>query len=50
MSLVIRNARVGGYQQFVDIAIEGDRLSAIGPNLPTKAAKELRDWQPDFGG
>jgi cytosine/adenosine deaminase-related metal-dependent hydrolase len=41
MSLVIRNARVRGYQQFVDIAIEGDLLSAIGPKLPTKAAKEL---------
>jgi dihydroorotase-like cyclic amidohydrolase len=41
MSLVIRNARVRGYQQFVDIAIEGDRVSAIGPKLPTKAAKEL---------
>ena len=41
MSLVIRNARVRGQPQPVDIAIEGERISAIGPKLPTKAATEI---------
>ena len=40
MSLVIRNARVRGQQQPVDIAIEGERISAVGAKLPGQA-KEL---------
>lgn len=33
MSLVIRNARLRGQEQATDIAIEGERISAVGPNL-----------------
>jgi cytosine deaminase len=45
MSLVIRNARIRGQQQQVDIAIDGERISAVGPRLPTKTATEI-----DAGG
>ena len=41
MNLVIRNAHVRGHQQPVDIAIEGERISAVGPKVPNKAAQEL---------
>ena len=40
-SLIIRNARVRNQPQPVDIAIEGTRISAVGPQLPAKAAKEI---------
>ncbi len=33
MSVVIRNARIRGREQLVDIAIDGDRISAIEPKL-----------------
>jgi hypothetical protein len=45
MSLVIRNARVRGQQQQVDIAIEGERIAAVGPTLPVANATEI-----DAGG
>jgi hypothetical protein len=32
--LVIRNARVRGQKQNVDIAIDGKKISAVGPKLP----------------
>jgi cytosine deaminase len=41
MSLVIRNARVRGQQQQVDIAIDGERIAAVGPKLPASAATEI---------
>jgi cytosine/creatinine deaminase len=41
MSLVIRNARVRGYEQSVDIAIEGEKISAVGPKLPARVQKEI---------
>jgi hypothetical protein len=34
MSFVIRNARVRGQKQNVDIAIDGKKISAVGPKLP----------------
>ena len=41
MSVVIRNARVRGQKQPVDIAIEGEKISAVGPKLPAKGQKEI---------
>ncbi|MGB7687357.1 MAG: cytosine deaminase, partial [Pseudolabrys sp.] len=41
MSVVIRNARVRGQQQPVDIAIEGEKISAVGPKLPPKGQQEI---------
>ena len=41
MSMVIRNARIRGQKQPVDIAIEGEKISAMGPKLPTKGQKEI---------
>ena len=41
MNVVIRNARVRGYEQNVDIAIEGQRISALGPKLPGGAQTEI---------
>jgi cytosine deaminase len=41
MSLVIRNARVRGQQQSVDIAVDGEKISAVGPKLPIRAGKEI---------
>ena len=41
MNVVIRNARVRGYEQNVDIAIEGQRISALGPKLPAGAQTEI---------
>src|SRR6186997_3122497 len=41
MSVVIRNARVRNQKQPVDIAIEGERISAVGPKLPAKGRKEI---------
>ena len=34
MGFVIRNARLRGQEQPVDIAIDGERISAVGPKLP----------------
>ena len=41
MSVVIRNARVRGQNQPVDIAIEGEKISAVGPKLPAKGQKNI---------
>jgi cytosine deaminase len=41
MNVVIRNARVRGQQQNVDIAIEGERISAMEPKLPAGAQTEI---------
>jgi cytosine deaminase len=41
MSFVIRNARVRGQKQNVDIAIDGKKISAVGPNLPAHGQKEI---------
>ncbi len=40
-SLIIRNARVRSQPQPVDIAIDGARISAVGPSLAVKATKEI---------
>ena len=45
MSLVVRNARIRGQQQQVDIAIDGERIAAVGPRLPAQATTEI-----DAGG
>ena len=41
MSVVIRNARVRGQKQNVDIAIDGEKISAVGPKLPAHAQSEV---------
>lgn len=41
MSFVIRNARVRGQKQNVDIAIDGKKISAVGPKLPTHGQSEI---------
>ncbi|HET7849456.1 MAG TPA: amidohydrolase family protein [Pseudolabrys sp.] len=41
MSFVIRNARVRGHKQSVDIAVDGKAISAVGPNLPAKGANDI---------
>jgi len=41
MSLVIRNARLRGQTQPVDIAIEGDRISAVGAKLPVSGGQSI---------
>ena len=41
MSVVIRNARVRDQKQPVDIAIEGEKVSAVGPKLPAKGRNEI---------
>jgi cytosine/creatinine deaminase len=41
MNLVIRNARVRGQEQLVDVALDGDKISAVTPNLPARGQKEI---------
>jgi cytosine/creatinine deaminase len=41
MSLVIRNARVRGHQQNVDIVIEDESISAVGPKLSAQAQTQI---------
>jgi len=41
MNFVIRNARVRGQKQNVDIAIDGKKISAVGPELPAHGQKEI---------
>jgi cytosine deaminase len=41
MSFVIRNARVRGQKQSVDIAVDGEKISAVGPKLPKSEAREI---------
>jgi cytosine/creatinine deaminase len=45
MSLIIRNARVRNQKEAIDIAIEGEKISAIAANLPSSAPNEI-----DAGG
>lgn len=40
-SLIIRNARLRNQQQLVDIAIDGPRISAVGPKLTAGAGREI---------
>jgi cytosine deaminase len=41
VDLVVRNARLRGEAALVDVAVTGDRLSAVGPRLPGRAAQEI---------
>src|SRR5690242_14216773 len=41
MNVTIRNARLRGQQQLVDIGIDGEKISAVGPELPAKATREI---------
>ena len=41
MNVIIRNARLRGQQQLVDIGIEGDKISAVGPKLPRTGASDI---------
>jgi cytosine/creatinine deaminase len=41
MNFVIRNARVRGQKQNVDIAIDGKKISAVGPKLPAHGQSEI---------
>ncbi len=45
MNLIIRNARVRGHDALVDIAIDGDRIAEVGPELPGQDAEII-----DAGG
>jgi cytosine deaminase len=41
VDLVVRNARLRGEAALVDVAVTGDRISAVGPRLPGRAAQEI---------
>jgi cytosine deaminase len=41
LDLVIRNCRIEGSDPLVDLGIRGDRIAALGSNLPSDAAKEM---------
>ena len=41
MGFVIRNARLRGQEQPVDIAIDGERISAVSPKLPGGGAADI---------
>jgi cytosine deaminase len=41
MGLTIRNARLRGYEHNVDIAIEGQRILAVAPHLPSPAPNDI---------
>ena len=45
MGLVIRNARLRGQTRLVDISMDGDRISAVGPSLPANHSQMI-----DAGG
>jgi cytosine deaminase len=45
MNLVIRNARVRSHKQSVDIAVDGERISAVASNFPARGQREI-----DAGG
>lgn len=45
MNIVIRNARLRGQNDSVDIAIDSDKIAAVGPKLPVRAETEI-----DAGG
>jgi cytosine deaminase len=41
MTLTIRNARIRNQKQKVDIAIDGQKISAVAPNLPTPSPNDI---------
>ena len=41
MDLVIRGARVAGYDRPVDVGARGDRIARVGPALPERGAVEI---------
>ena len=41
MDIIIRNARIRGRNENVDIAIDGDKISAVAANYPGRAAREI---------
>lgn len=41
MDLVIRNARIRGHAELVDIAVARDRIAAVGPGVVAAASQEL---------
>jgi cytosine deaminase len=41
MNIVVRNARVRGNEQLVDIGIEGTKIATVGPNLADKGQQEI---------
>jgi cytosine deaminase len=41
MKLAIRNARIRGHQQLVDIAIDGGKITAVGASLAGKGGQEI---------
>src|SRR5690349_9024782 len=41
MNIIIRNARLRGQQQLVDIGIDGKKISAVAPKLPMKGNSEI---------
>jgi cytosine deaminase len=45
MDIIIRNARIRGHKENVDIAIDGEKISAVAANYPGRAAREI-----DAGG
>jgi cytosine deaminase len=45
MDLVIRNATLADGRHGIDIAIEGERIAALGPDLPCQGRREI-----DAGG
>jgi cytosine deaminase len=41
MDMIIRNARIRGRNENVDIAIDGEKISAVAANYPGRAAREI---------
>ena len=41
MSFTIRNARVRGEKQSVDIVIDGEKISTVGPNSPARGPNDI---------
>jgi len=41
MDLIIRNARIRGREPLVDIAVDGERIAAVEPNVAAGAAREI---------
>jgi cytosine/creatinine deaminase len=41
MDLIVRNARLRGKEELVDIAVKGEKIEKVGPRLADKAAQEI---------
>ena len=41
MDIIIRNARIRGRKENLDIAIDGEKISAVAANYPGRAAREI---------